>query len=230
MDKIQIIEKLFYYIVTYSYLILPLSILIAKGKKGTLFSIGIYGIIVCFLLKLFHYLPVNAQLVYQSLYTLLEYLFFTYLLLHSIQTKKTKQIILLFSICFAIFQLITCFINSKVHRLDSISIGIETILIFISIFLFFYDHSKNNKAGYIYHHPTFWLAVGILIYLGGSFFFYILANLLSKAEYDNYWYFTYISEILKNILFAVAILITSRQQKISSIHQSQVPYLDIDMN
>ena len=230
MDKIQIIEKLFYHIVAYSYLILPLALFAMKEKRGISFVIGIYGAIVCLLLNLFNYLPLIAKLVYLNLYTLLEYLFFSYLLFSSIQTKKLKNIIIFFSICFAIFQISIYFLNSKIHRLDSISVGIETILIFIYIFLFFYDHSKTNKVGYIYYHPTFFQSVGILLYLGGSFFFNILANYMSDDEFNTYWHYTYFAEILKNLLFLVAMLITSRQHKPNSINQSQVPYLDIDMN
>jgi hypothetical protein len=108
-------------------------------------------------------------------------------------------------------------------------VGIETILIFIYIFLFFYDHSKNNKAGFIYNHPTFWLCVGILLYLGGSFFFNILANYMSSAELQNYWEYASVAELLKNLFFVVAMLIAPHQHKLTLIHQSQVPYLDIDI-
>lgn len=231
MDKIQIIEKLFYHIVTYSYLILPAVLLISKEKKGVSFFIAIYGAIVCLLLNLFEWLPsLNAQLIYLNSYTLLEYLFFSYLISNSIHLKQLRKLILFFSIGFTIFQVATYFLNSEYRRLDSISVGIETILIFIYIFLFFYDHSKNNKTGYIYNHPTFWISVGILLYLGGSFFFNILANYMTDAEFNNYWHYTYFAEILKNVLFAAAVLITSRHHKLSSINQSQIPYLDIDMN
>jgi hypothetical protein len=114
--------------------------------------------------------------------------------------------------------------------LDSISIGIETILIFVSIILFFYDHSQSNKAGYIYNHPVFWLSVGLLLYLGGTFFINILVNYMSKDEYENYWHLTYFAEIIKNILFAISILIPSHQYKLSSLNSSNLPYLDMDMN
>jgi len=52
----------------------------------------------------------------------------------------------------------------------------------------------------------------------------------AEAEFQNYWDYASIAELLKNLFFAIAMLITSHQQKLKSIHQSQVPYLDIDMN
>lgn len=179
---------------------------------------------------IFDYLSDDLQSVYLIIYTTFEYSFFTYLIAVSINNKKIRRFIIFFSITFIIFQAAFFSKIQYLDTLDSISIGIETILLFIYIFLFFFDHSQNNKSGYIYNHPAFWLSVGILLYLGGTFFFNILVNYMSKAEAHNYWNYTSIAEILKNLVFTVAILITSRQHKLTSIHQSQVPYLDIDMN
>jgi hypothetical protein len=53
---------------------------------------------------------------------------------------------------------------------------------------------------------------------------------MSETEQENYWDYASIAELLKNLFFAVAILIAPHQHKLKSIHQSQVPYLDIDMN
>lgn len=158
---------------------------------------------------------------------MIEYLFFAFFIFSGLINKKLRLLILVFSIFFIVFQIIFGLTNAQ---LDSMSIATETILLFIYIILFFYDHSNNNKTGYIYNHSIFWLSVGILIYLGGSFFFNILINHMTLHEYQSYWHYTYIAEIIKNVLFAVAILITSRQTKINPINRSQVPYLDIDMN
>lgn len=227
MGKVQIIEKLFLHIAIYSYLILPLFIFFSKERKGFPFAIVLYGIIAFILLKIYDILPDSLEDLYFIFYTSFEYSCFAYFIFVSIQNKKIKQLILSLSICFIIFQVV---FGSRIYRLDSVSIGIETILLFIYIFLFFYDHSKNNKTGYIYNHPTFWLSVGILLYLGGSFFFNILVGFMSIEEVNSYWHYSSIAEIIKNLLFGVAILITSRQHKLSSPRQSQIPYLDIDMN
>ena len=227
MGKVQIIEKLFLYIAIYSYLILPISLFFCKDKKGFPLIIAIYGILAFAMMRLFEHLSLSLQYIYLIVYTLIEYLFFAFFLYISIKNRKLKYLILGISVSFALFQLI---VGSNAHRLDSVSIGIETILLFIFIFLFFYDHSKNIKAGYIYYHPTFMISVGILVYLGLSFFFNILANYMSEAEFAMYWHYTYIAEIIKNIFFAVAILMTSRHNKIPSLRQTQVPYLDMDIN
>jgi len=53
---------------------------------------------------------------------------------------------------------------------------------------------------------------------------------MSEAETNSYWHYTYITEILKNIFFAYAILKISHHHKLNPIKSSHVPYLDIDMN
>lgn len=229
MGKTKKIEKLFLHITIYSYLILPLSLFFCKKRKGFPFVIAIYGVVAFILLRIFDYLTLDFKPLYVLSYTLFEYLFFTYFIFTSIKNKKIKKLILFFSFCFTLFQAVTYFSNSKAFRLDSVSVGIETILLFIYILFFFYEYFKNTEPVYIYNQPASWLSIGILIYLGGSFFSNILVNYMSDQEFNNYWHYTYIAEIIKNLLFAVAILVASRHRK-RNANQSQPPHWDADMD
>lgn len=179
-------------------------------------------------LFIYDFLPNELVKHYLLVYTSIEYLSFALLLYCGLVTKWIKFLIVFFSISFLIFQIIFGFSSNPL--LDSTSVAIETILLFIYIILFFYDHSKNNRTDYIYNHPIFWISVGVLIYLGGSFFFNILVNYMSKHEFDAYWRYTYFAEILKNLFFGLAILKTPNHIKINTLKPSQVPYLDMDMN
>ena len=189
--------------------------------------IAIYGMAAFIFLSIYDFVPSKTRNLYFFLYTSFEYISLAFLISLGIGNKKIKKLILSLSICFFIFH--AYFGLRSRGELDSISIGVETILLFVYIFLFFYDHSKNNKTGFIYNHPTFWLSVGILLYLGGSFFWTILFNYMSETELQNYWEYASVAELLKNLFFAVAMLIAPHQHKLTSIHQSQVPYLDIDI-
>ena len=80
---------------------------------------------------------------------------------------------------------------------------------------------------YIYNNHCFWFSVGILLYLGGSFFFNILANNVDQKEIDNYWHLTLITEFLKNVLFAIAIVVSSKKTNTSQNEKASVPFLDI---
>jgi hypothetical protein len=226
LDKIQTIEKLFFNIVTYSYLLLPLTFLITilKTRKTILFFV--YGIIF-FLLNLFLYLYTSPALqkFYLNSYTFLEYLFFTWVLWKEIRNRKLRMAMLILSVLFFAFQ-VFYFFNSSINHIDSVPVGIETILQLVYILFFFYQYFKEIDTRYIYNEPCFWFVFGILIYLGGSFFLNILAGHLSEQEMLKYWYITYIAEVIKNILFTIAMFMYARQPK-GTTPEKSIPYLDL---
>lgn len=227
MDKIQIIEKLFKFIVVYSYLLFPLFLLFNKTKKREILSIVIYGIAIFLLLYFFHDIPKSLKKYYQSFYTFLEYSFFAYFLWLNIKNKRFKQIIILLSIAFVVFQIVYL-LTVKFTWLDTVAVGIESILIFIYIFYFFYEYFTATRNQFIYHNYTFWLSVGLLVYLGGSFFINILINDLDVSQKESYWYLTFIAETIKNIFFVIAIFVFVRKPNVNTPQQSpSVPYLDL---
>jgi len=149
----------------------------------------------------------NFRAAYALSFTTLEYLFLASFLYLSIVNKKVKQLITTLSAAFIIFLVFFYFnVTLSRFRLDTIPIGLETILLFVYIFIFFYDTLKTNKQIDIYTHYGFWIAIGILLYLGVSFFIYILANDMLEHEIEQFWFVTYIAEIIKNIMFCVAIV------------------------
>ena len=193
-------------IVTYSYLILPLCFFLFQGKikDKILLLLAFYGI-TFFCLIFFHDdIPKDIRKYYQAFYTFLEYAVFTYIFWYNIRNKIFRNFIILVSVLFIFFQIFYV-TTTTLNKLDSIPIGIETIFIFIFIFYFFYEYSKNIKDSFIYNHYCFWISVGILIYLGGSFFFYILINQLDSSQIETFGNLTYIAEIIKNLLFAISL-------------------------
>lgn len=226
--KIQTIEKLFSYLVIYAYLLLPLTYLLFNDKKKAIpLVLSIYGV-VFFVLLNYHYLvPKNLKVFYQASYTYLEYLTFAFILWHNISIKRLKNVIVLTSIAFLIFQIVYS-ITQPLKKLDSVPIGIETILIFVFIAFFFYDNFQKSANTYVYNHYCFWLSVGILIYLGGSFFFYILINHLNEDQINTFGTMTYVADVIKSILFCIALFIYSRYP-VKNINKKpeSVPYLDM---
>jgi len=125
---------------------------------------------------------------------------------------------------------ISYFLYSKPQKIDSVPIGVETILIFLFSFFYFQQFLKYNISKNIYEYPSFWLIVGIIIYLGSGFFFNILANNVTDQQFENYWHLTYIPEILKNLLFAMVLLgypSYINEQPNSKLKKSDIPNLDI---
>jgi hypothetical protein len=230
--KIQTIEKLFFYIVASSYLLIPLSLFFlskSKVRNAMPIILGIYGVVFFSILLAYDYLPSNKEFrkFVQQSYTFLEYSFFAFIFWSNIFNKRFRNLIVVLSILFFVFQIVYFFI-SQLKRLDSIPIGIETILILIYISLFFFETFKRSTNYYIYNHYCFWVSVGILIYLGGSFFFYILINDLSNDQIEAFGKMTYVSEIIKNLLFCTGLYIYGRYPiKEISKKNENIPYLDM---
>jgi len=229
LDKIQIIEKLFNFIVTYSYLTLPLAFLLLGKHKFRVVptALAIYGVACFIFLRFYPDTPKSLHPYFQTLYTIFEYLVFTFIFWNNIENRKFKRFMAIASVAFAIFQ-VFYLLSGQIRRLDTVPIGIETILVFTYILYFFYESSKNVGNLYIYNQYAFWISVGILIYLGGSFFFFILIDHLSRDEVTTFGNMTYLAEAFKNLLFAVALFIYTRYPVGNHRHSSAaVPYLDM---
>lgn len=228
MGKIQDIEKLFTYILDYSFLLPPLVILLSIKKTGLeniFIALFLYGVCFFFLNRYYDALAEKFGKYYYPIYTLLEYIVFTFIIWHNLSGKTIKKLIIVLSVFFVCFQTFYA-VYFRFRTMDSIPTGIETILIFIYIFTYFYEQFKATQTQFLYETYFFWIAIGIMIYLGGSFFFYILANHMNRAQINQYWFLTFIIESLKNLLFAYSIYIyIIKAQKKSP---SSLPNLDFD--
>lgn len=159
-------------------------------------------------------------------FTPIEYLVFTYFLLSNISYRGFKKIIIFSSIFFVVF---TIFYNiyADLHKIDSTPIGIESILIFIYSFFYFYEQMKDTSTLFIYNKYHFWIVIGYLIYLSGSFFIFIFTNQLDDELLNQYWFITSVSYSTMNILFAIGFYIKAKSAKRATLFlQKFHPYLN----
>ena len=228
MEKSKIIEKLFEHINTYAYLILPVLFFLTKTKKRDGKILAIYGVVFCSLLFFYYYIPKQfIKTAYQPLYTFLEYFFFAIIYYNNTENRKFKRIIVGLSALFFMFQILYVLFIEK-GRVDSVVIGVESILIFIYIILFFFENLNNTKGINIYSNHCFWISIGLLFYLGGSFFLNILANTLSDEDFKKYWFLNFIADTIKTLLFAIGLLILAYKTKKKTIHNpTSVPNLEM---
>ncbi|MFN2439141.1 MAG: hypothetical protein ABR503_08070 [Chitinophagaceae bacterium] len=130
-----------------------------------------------------------------------------------------------FSVFFAVF--IVCYSSfGNAKGLDSVPIGIETILLFIYSFYYFYEQMNDVTGTFIYNKPSFWIIVGMMLYLGGSFFIYVFTNHIERQLLDQYWFLTYLFYILKNILFFIGLMFYTKKSKNPSPPAQFRPYLN----
>lgn len=215
MEKSKIIEKLFLNICTFAYLLLPLLVLVFNIKTKTKWVIFSYGIIFCGLLFFYRDFPKYFRVNYfPTVYTFVEYVFFASIIYLNIQNKKFKAIIFSLSLLFFCFQFYYLFGFEK-NRTDSISIGIESVLIFTYIIYFVFEKLTSQTKDSITSNYCFWISVGILIYLGGSFFINILANHISEEDFRKYWFLNYIADTAKTLFFAFSLFVLKNRSKLT---------------
>lgn len=158
--------------------------------------------------------------------TLIEYLCFSYFLYLNIANKSLRKVISITSIAFTLFCI---FYNIKpaYSRIDSVPIGVETIIILSFSFGFLYERMNDSKTLFIYNDYRFWIVLAFMFYLAGSFFIFIFANQIPESELHKYWIFTYVFYTIKNILFAIGMLIIGFQKPPNKHHvvQSSNPIL-----
>lgn len=145
-------------------------------------------------------------------YTLFEYLAFSYFIFLHIKNKRFKRLMNVMGLAFVTF-LSTYYVFVRFKFIDSIPIGVETILIFIFVYYYLYEELMDSSTLFIYSKPIFWIVFGIVLYLAGNFFIYIFAESLKRHEVRQYWYITNIFAIIKNLFFSVAILLHTKLPK-----------------
>jgi hypothetical protein len=222
-----------YYILIFSFLI-PLFVYIILRKRilnDKRIVIAVLYSIVIFLFLFFDLFdPPIQQKLKDTLYTIIEFSFFTILIYQQVKSINVKRSMKFLYAFFILLQVIHYFTVKKI-RLDSIPIGVETILIFVFLMLYFYEQLKNEKEFFFNKNYFYLIAIGLLIYLGGSFFIYLLANNLDYDELSTYWPITYVVELIKNVLFTVAIVrfANEKTKKKNSNTNKPLPNLDFTL-
>jgi hypothetical protein len=231
--KSKVIENLFSYISGYAdYLPFALFLLFIgklRSEKGLwiIFAYCSVSILGDLLFTTLESLPPDASRYYNSFLTFFEYICFSGFIWLSVRNKIMRRIILLFSLAFITF-LAFYFFTAKRSRIDSIPIGVETLLILSFSFYLLFEMSNLIKDSYINYNYRFWVVIGFMLYLSGSFFIYLYANQLAPGEGRKFAVLIDIFYILKNIFFAIAMIICYRQPKPKN-PPSSIPFLDLDV-
>lgn len=218
------------YILDFSFL-LPLFFtfaLIGKFKRfGLLIALITYFTSFFLLNFLFDEItPYLGERRYYFIYTLSEYLTFTYIFFYYLPYKRARNSIYLLSILFIAF-IIFFIYYANIRRVDSFPIGVESILLLIYIVLYFYYSLKKVSNETILEKPSFWFVLGILLYIAFTFFFNILAGSIDPEIGRKYYHYSYFGDIFKNLFFTIGIFYLSKESKESNLKKlKNEPFLD----
>lgn len=151
----------------------------------------------------------NSQIKFYffSFFTVVEYTLFSIFLYFNFKSKKIKKLILFVLPLFYIIVLYYIFNRDQSNNFDAIPASLESILIIIFCVIFFFEQIRDMEVSFIYSSKTFWIIVAILIYMAATFFLFVSAEFVSQQERRSYWFINSISNILKNVLLAIAFII-----------------------
>jgi hypothetical protein len=183
-------------------------------KNIDLLCLAVYSFLDVFLNFLNFYtksIDQTVSLYVWSVFTLIEYGVFTYMLWSNIKSKTFQLVVFWLSIIFIAFTVIYN-LKTNFKDIDSVPIGIETILLFIYSFWYLYEQMSDTSVLFVYSKYQFWVILGFLIYLAGSFFFFILASKWG-SYISKYWYLTNIFYVFMNLMFIIAFYIRAKQPK-----------------
>lgn len=164
---------------------------------------------------------------YYFIYTVVEFSTFSFLILKSDDSIRFNRTVKSLWATFLSFCLLRIIFKGK-ERMDSYEIALEAFIILALIIYFFYLRFKTVDENFLYQNPYFWLMIGMLVYLSFTFFFFILVNHVDNEVIKNYYPLSYIGDILKNILFAVALSYMPRRTEVADRSRSfNAPNLDL---
>ena len=210
------IENLFVFLLYFSDFSIILLFLIYNNKnkkEKSLLAISLYclvDILINYTTQLFtsHLVTYIAY----TFFTSFEYLVFAWCFWNFIQNQRFRKAIVIVSTLFILF-LIIYYSTTKPRSIDSVPIGMETILVLVYSFYYLFEQLNNSQTLFIYNKYHFWIVTGIMIYLSGSFFIYIFANQIDRNLLMRFWFLTNAFYVLKNVFFAIGIVINIKQQK-----------------
>jgi hypothetical protein len=194
------------YISTFSHL-LPLFTFLFFIKRNKNFQtrvIFFYCLYAFFNDLLLQFAPTTALIsILLSVFTVVEFTFFSIVLYTLIVNSAIKKAIVLISFLFIISCIFIYFTSSN-SPFDAIAASLEAVIIITFTIYYLYEQNNKPEITFIYLSYTFWITFAFLIYLSGTFFLFIQSSSLPEETISNFWGINLVCNILKNILFAVA--------------------------
>ncbi|WP_143157309.1 hypothetical protein [Cnuella takakiae] len=149
---------------------------------------------------------------FYGLVTFFEYALFSLFFYQTLGSARARRIILLFSALFLAF--LSVHISMvRMERIDSIPIGVETLLILFYACYFLFEQLNDQTVLFVYSKYQFWVTIGCMLYLSGSFFVYIFANQIPRTELLKYWFVIDIFLVVKNLCFTLALMLFINQRR-----------------
>jgi hypothetical protein len=159
------------------------------------------------------------------LFTLVEYTFFCYFIYLILPKGSIKKAVPFLWVGFLLFAFIDYAFFSKAYEFDSITSGIEAIIILLLCIYYLFSQMKGSNSMLIYSTFNFWVIIAFFIYFSGTFLLYLMTErMMDSSSFQRIYFVINISfNILKNLLLCVAMTM-----KLNSVNKQEnaIPELD----
>lgn len=150
-----------------------------------------------------HFFSLKGFYFYSS-FSVIEYFLFSYFLFLCYRDRIIKKLIIGSAVVFVL----ACsysILNLYQTQFDYVSSSVGNTLILIFCIFFFYEQLKNPEINFIYASKSFWIVTGFLVYVSATLFLFISTGVKGKEKNPDLWLFNVIFNIIKNLLFAIAV-------------------------
>ena len=142
------------------------------------------------------------------LFLLLEFIFLTNFLLHTIISKRKRRIARIAAVIFTL-SLVPAFVYNRYYATNSFGIPIlpmESIFLISLCLLYVYELFQFPLPGSFRSRPAFWVVAGIMLYHSCSIPLFLLTSIIRREFPANeYSAFYSINDILYGIFFIMLI-------------------------
>ena len=202
-----------------------------KNNKEKTLKVIFYYILYCilneFISLYLHKIGVKIENILFSVFTILEFSFFCLFYYYVLPTTFVRRSVAKIWGLFLVFACIDFFIIENQNAFDSLAVGVEYILIILMCIYYLIVQIRGTYSLTVYSTSNFWIIITFLIYTSGTFFLYIMAG---KMFNDRNFHFQYTIinssfDILKNILFSIAMLMKSTPTNVSGRNNNNMDEL-----
>lgn len=214
-----------------SYLLPIISFLVFAMKKAKLdlwviFFYVLLAFATDFLLRS-QFGQVHSQ-EFIEIFTICEFTIFSFYFYSSLKNSRFRKTILFVFALVLVFLIYNALKSSK-EKFDSITVSTESVTIIVFCVIFFFEEINKPLPYVMFNSPSFWIILAILIYMASTLFLFIIAGNLTEQEKAKYWIINAISNIISNMIFAIAFMKTKNFYQ-NTMQESQFDYHNIPEN
>lgn len=150
-----------------------------------------------------------------NLYRIFEFITLLYVYYTIWKNGKNRIVYISFALAYSLFFIAELSFNSQ-KQLNSYSITLTSLVFIYFSVRYFYLLMRDLPTDQIQRLPMFWVNTGVLTYFAGGLFLFAMRNYVITVFNDNqttYWSFHNFLNIVKNLLFAVALWQDLRKPK-----------------